>query len=178
MTIIELARDFAAKAHSGQVRKGAAQEPYVVHLEEVAALAARFGADDTVIAAAWLHDTVEDCGVLSATLAGLFGAEVAALVVEVTDDKSLAKAERKAMQVQKAPTKTPGAALLKICDKLSNIRAVADAPPIGWPRARRLEYLDWAARVIAALPAGHEAARHTFDQELARARRIVLDEVI
>ncbi len=178
MLIVEMARDFAAQAHAGQIRKGAGQEPYVVHLEEVAALTARFGADERVIAAAWLHDTVEDCDVLPTTLADLFGNDIAALVAELTDDKTLPKAERKARQVAHAPKKSPGAALVKICDKMSNIRAVADAPPLGWSQARRLEYLDWAACVVAALPEGHMAARSAFTVELTRARAVVLNEVV
>ena len=68
MDIIEKAKEFAVRAHDGQVRKGAAQEPYTVHLEEVARLAAGFGAGEAVIAAAWLHDTVEDCDVSAGDL--------------------------------------------------------------------------------------------------------------
>lgn len=173
MSLIDSARAFAETAHAGQTRKGAGAEPYTVHLAEVAALAARFGGSEAAICAAWLHDTVEDCGTAPATLTAAFGAEVAALVLEVTDDKSLPKARRKALQVEHAPHKSPEAALLKICDKLSNIRAVAETPPTHWEPARQGAYLDWAEAVVARLPAGHAAARAAFAAQLAASRAAV-----
>ncbi len=173
MDIIERAKEFAMRAHEGQFRKGAAREPYTVHLEEVAALAVRFGGSDAVIAAAWLHDTIEDCSVTAADLQGLFGAEITALVLELTDDKSLPKDERKRRQVQNAPGKSPGAALVKICDKMSNVRAVGETPPVGWPRARQIAYLDWAEEVVGALPAVAEPARTEFRRVLGATRALL-----
>lgn len=93
--------------------------------------------------------------------------------MEVTDDKALEKAERKRLQEVNAPKKSPGAALVKICDKMSNIRAVADTPPVHWDKARQLAYLNWAERVVAGLPAGADPARPLFAQTLARARAAV-----
>lgn len=170
MDLINQARDFARARHEGQLRKGAAQEPYAVHLEEVAALVARFGGAAEVVAAAWLHDTVEDCGVALAEIAARFGQVVADLVAEVTDDKALDKALRKRLQVANAPKKSPGAALVKICDKTSNIGAVADSPPLHWEVARQVAYLDWAEAVVAGLPTGADPARGLFAETLLRAR--------
>lgn len=173
MTLIDHARGFAEAAHLFQTRKGAGQAPYVVHLEEVAALVARFGGDETAVAAAWLHDTVEDCRITFAEIEARFGPEVAGIVRELTDDKSLEKAERKRLQVVHAPGKSPAAALVKICDKLSNIRAVGETPPLHWDAARQAQYLDWAETVVALLPAVPDAARAAFAGQIALSRAAV-----
>lgn len=173
MSNVDMARQFAEVAHAGQTRKGAGQEPYISHVAEVAALVAGFGGSEGQVMAAWLHDTVEDCGVLPAEIAERFGDEVAALVAELTDDKSLPKAERKELQVRCAPHKTDAAALIKICDKLSNIRAVGNAPPVHWPVARQAAYLDWAEAVVARLPSGADPVRAAFAEALAGSRRLV-----
>ncbi|WP_435258785.1 HD domain-containing protein [Thioclava sp. FR2] len=170
MTTIEVARAFAAKAHEGQTRKGQGQEPYFVHLEEVAALVAQFGGSSTAVMAAWLHDTVEDCGVTSAEISRLFGPKVAAIVAELTDDKALEKAERKRMQILNAPGKSPEAALVKLCDKLSNVRAVGNSPPVHWPIERKRAYVDWAETVVQALPELSAEARAAFDAVVAQTR--------
>lgn len=170
--LIEKARAFAETAHEGQFRKGAAREPYVVHLAEVAALTAEFGGSAAAVAAAWLHDTVEDCDVAPETITAEFGAEVARMVAQLTDDKDLDKAERKRMQVVNAPLKVPGAALVKLCDKISNVGALATSPPEDWDQARRLAYVDWAETVVHALPALPEAGLERFAQVAARARRV------
>jgi (p)ppGpp synthase/HD superfamily hydrolase len=173
--IIAEARAFAAWAHARHTRKGAAREPYLIHLEEVAAFTARHGGDTPSIAAAWLHDTVEDCNgppdapldVRPAALADWFGADIAALVAELTDDKALPKAERKRLQVANAPGKSPRAALIKLGDKTSNVRAIGTSPPVHWNSARSRAYLDWAEAVCAALPAGHASARAELAEALA-----------
>ncbi len=173
MDLISRARDFARAKHAGQFRKGAAREPYEAHLAEVADLVASFGGSPEVIAAAWLHDTVEDCEVAAADIVERFGAKVAGMVAEVTDDKTLDAAERKRMQVVNAKGKSPGAALVKICDKTSNIRAVSVSPALEWSVARQSAYLEWAAEVVAALPAGADPARARFAAELLAARQAV-----
>jgi (p)ppGpp synthase/HD superfamily hydrolase len=171
---IEDARAFAGTAHAGQIRKGAAGEPYVVHLEEVAVLVAGAGGTTEAVMAAWLHDTVEDCDVALADLAARFGAGVAAIVAELTDDKTLPKAERKRMQVVHAPDKSATAALIKIADKLSNIRALAMSPPVDWTVERLLAYLDWAEEVVEALPDGADPLRAAFARQLAASRTAVV----
>jgi (p)ppGpp synthase/HD superfamily hydrolase len=143
----------AAHWHADQRRKGAAGEPYVNHLLEVASLVAdATGGDDVnLVIAALLHDAVEDQGVTPAMIAGEFGEDVAALVMQVTDDKSLPKAQRKALQIEHAPHKSPRAALLKMADKTSNLAALASSPPADWSVQRRADYVLWARQVVAGL---------------------------
>lgn len=95
---------FAGEHHAGQKRKGEAGEPYINHLIEVAELVACSDdvLDTNLVMAAFLHDTVEDTGVSPRELQQRFGDDVAALVMEVTDDKSLPKEMRKALQVENA----------------------------------------------------------------------------
>lgn len=178
MTSIARAQAFAETAHDGQIRKGRNAEPYIAHVAEVAAAVAAFGGSDEQVVAAWLHDTVEDCGVTLATLAAEFGAEVAALVAELTDDKSLPKAERKRLQIVNAPGKSQAVALVKICDKMSNVRTVADSPPVHWSMERRAAYLDWAETVVNGLPVGLEAARRAFAATLSASRAKLSEETL
>jgi (p)ppGpp synthase/HD superfamily hydrolase len=125
------AADAAARWHVKQRRKGAAQEPYVTHLLEVAKLVAEAtaGADHNLIVAALLHDTIEDQGVTREEIAAQFSDDIADLVMEVTDDKKLPKAERKRLQIEHAPNLTARAKVLKLADKISNLRSVTTSPP-------------------------------------------------
>ncbi|HEY5409389.1 MAG TPA: HD domain-containing protein, partial [Caulobacteraceae bacterium] len=131
-------------------RKGEAAEPYTNHLAEVAELAATAtdGADPELVIAAVLHDVVEDTPTSNAEVERRFGARVAALVAEVTDDKSLPKLERKRLQVAHAAHASVGAKIIKLADKTSNLRALAASPPVDWPAERKAEYLAWAQRVV------------------------------
>src|SRR3954451_9296417 len=108
------AADAAARWHVHQRRKGSAQEPYINHLLEVANLVAQAteGADPNVVIAALLHDAVEDQGVTPQTIAIDFGQHVADVAMEVTDDKSLPKAERKRKQIESASNKSRDAKLI------------------------------------------------------------------
>ena len=160
--LTETARAFALRAHEGQTRKGAAAEPYAVHVAEVAELVALWGGGPEAVAAAWLHDTVEDCGVTPEALDRRFGPRVAALVAELTDDKTLPKAERKRLQRVNAPGKSPDAALIKLADKTSNLRSLQNSPPAHWPAERQLAYVDWAADVVAVLLALPQVLRDGF----------------
>lgn len=145
------AADIAAGWHATQRRKGDAAEPYINHLLEVAALVgeATGGGDPALVIAALLHDSIEDCGILRGEIEARFGADVAALVDAVTDDKSLPKLERKRLQIEHAAHASARAKLLKLADKTSNLRALAASPPAGWPIARQQEYLAWARAVVA-----------------------------
>jgi hypothetical protein len=145
------AYDFAAREHVHQRRKGEAEEPYMNHLVEVADLVAQAsgGADVELVIAALLHDVVEDQPVSIEQVAAHFGEKVAGLVAEITDDKSLEKAERKRLQVEHAAKASVGAKIVKLADKCSNLRALASSPPADWPADRRSEYLAWARRVVA-----------------------------
>ena len=151
--LIARAWNFSAERHAKQKRKGEAQEPYVNHLAEVAELVAMAteGRDANLVAAAVLHDTVEDTATLPSELASIFNSDIAGLVAEVTDDKKLAKEERKRRQVGLAATKTDRAKILKLADKTSNLRSLAKSPPADWSMQRQREYLDWATAVSQGL---------------------------
>lgn len=144
---------FAAERHKNQRRKGESAEPYINHLLEVADLISRAtpDPDPIVLMAALLHDVVEDVGVTSAELASEFGDAVASIVAEVTDDKSLPKAVRKQKQVEHAPHLSHGAQLIKLADKISNLRGVLNNKPVGWDEPRCREYFEWAKRVVGGL---------------------------
>jgi (p)ppGpp synthase/HD superfamily hydrolase len=147
------AADQAARWHKSQKRKGEAAEPYMNHLLEVAALVAEASdGDATCIIAALMHDAVEDQDVTFDEIRALYGDEVASIVAEVTDDKSLPKQERKELQVKNAPHKSRAACILKLADKTSNVRAVVETPPPNWPLERKHAYVAWARAVIAGLP--------------------------
>lgn len=168
-TIMQAAR-FAAHRHSGQTRKGSKQEPYVNHLAEVAALLADITDDAGLISAGWLHDTIEDRGATRAELADAFGADVADLVCEVTDDKSLGKAERKQRQIDEVADKSARARLLKLADKTSNVAAIVESPPADWPDERLRDYVRWARTVVDAGCRGLDASLEAkFDAAVDRA---------
>jgi (p)ppGpp synthase/HD superfamily hydrolase len=172
MKIMKAVR-IASVWHVNQRRKGAAGEPYVNHLIEVADLVASAGADEDIVCAALLHDAIEDQGVTAAQIAGLFGPAVAGMVCEVTDDKSLPKADRKALQIAHAPHLSPGARLIKLADKISNVRSIASSPPADWPLQRGTDYIDWCCKVIAGLRGVDAALEKTFDSEVLAAREAV-----
>ncbi|MEA2907848.1 MAG: diphosphokinase / guanosine-3,5-bis(diphosphate) 3-diphosphatase [Alphaproteobacteria bacterium] len=155
-----IAADTAARWHATQKRKGAAAEPYINHLLEVASMAATAseGNDSNLVIAALLHDSVEDQKIPREVIAESFGEDVASLVLEVSDDKDLPKPARKRLQIETAPDKTPRAKLLKIADKISNMNSVAVSPPADWPVERRLEYITWSKTVVAALGPDVDAA--------------------
>jgi guanosine-3',5'-bis(diphosphate) 3'-pyrophosphohydrolase len=141
---------FAAHKHREQKRKDGAT-PYINHPMAVAELLARVGGvtDLVTLIAAVLHDTIEDTETTAAELDGHFGAEVRSVVQEVTDDKSLPKAERKRLQVQHAPHMSGRAQQIKIADKICNLGDISDTQPADWPIERKREYLDWAEQVVA-----------------------------
>lgn len=144
------AAHFAAERHTPQRRKGSTREPYINHLLEVAELLASTAAelDTNLIVAALLHDTIEDAGVTRAEIAERFGEDVAALVAEVSDDKSLPREVRKARQVEDAAGKSLRAQALAAADKISNLRSILRSPPADWSFERKVEYVNWARRVV------------------------------
>jgi (p)ppGpp synthase/HD superfamily hydrolase len=164
------AMEFASKKHSMQRRKGAQAEPYINHPVEVANFLAEAtqGEDSILLIAALLHDTIEDCNVSHTELELEFGSEVADLVSEVTDDKSLEKSERKRLQVVNASHKSPRAKMIKIADKTSNLLAILLSPPAGWDLDRKQEYFNWAESVIAGCRGINKHLEAKFDEALAR----------
>ena len=166
---------FAAKKHATQKRKGADEQPYVNHVLEVANLLASVGKieDYDVLIAAVLHDTVEDTETTREEITKLFGATVSGYVAEVTDDKSLPKAERKQLQIEHAPNLSNGAKYIKLADKISNIRDVSENPPDDWSIERRLEYINWGERVINGLRGVNADLENYFDELIGAARTAI-----
>jgi GTP diphosphokinase / guanosine-3',5'-bis(diphosphate) 3'-diphosphatase len=161
LVLVSSAADFAARRHKDQRRKVAGQIPYVNHLAEVASLLATStgGADAELVAAGWLHDTVEDTVTSRDELAISFGEDVASLVMEVTDDKTLSKEERKRLQVVKTPAKTPRAKMIKLADLTSNLRKLPD----DWEMQRVRDYFTWADKVAAGCRGVNFELENAFD---------------
>ncbi len=144
------AAEFAALKHRDQRRKDPEASPYINHPIAVARLLSEIGgvSDVEVLAAALLHDTIEDTETTAEEIEKLFGARVRAMVEDVTDDKSLEKAKRKRFQTEHAAHLGPDSVAIKLGDKIANVRDVTESPPAGWDISRRLEYLDWAESVV------------------------------
>lgn len=162
------ALNFAALKHSGQLRKSADMSPYINHPISVADILAREGgiADPDTLAAALLHDTLEDTDTHVTELESLFGAKVAAVVAELTDDMTLPKPERKALQILLARDYSERARLVRLADKIANVRDVTHNPPAHWSLERRLRYLLWAGEVVGSLRGVHAALESRFDEAL------------
>ena len=167
---------FAADKHRDQRRKDPAASPYVNHPIAVAELLARVAlvADPVTLLAAILHDTVEDTETTFEELEREFGSRVRSVVEEVTDDKSLPKQERKRRQVEHAAHLSDRAKLVKLADKTSNVRDVAENPPRDWSLERRSEYLDWAEAVVAGCRGTNAALERAFDDAIAHGRNVLI----
>jgi GTP diphosphokinase / guanosine-3',5'-bis(diphosphate) 3'-diphosphatase len=161
---------FAAHKHRDQRRKDAEASPYINHPIALADVLVNEGGvtDFEVLCAALLHDTVEDTDTTPQELVEAFGARIARIVAEVTDDKTLPKAERKRLQIEHAPTLSREAKLVKLADKLVNLRDVAERPPAKWDLARRREYFDWAKRVVDGMRGTHSRLEAAFDAAYAK----------
>lgn len=166
---------FSAQRHRDQRRKGASKAPYINHPIEVAHILAGIGgvADLDTLLAAILHDTMEDTGTTGDELEARFGAEVRSLVQEVTDDKRLPKEERKRLQVQQAAHKSAKARMIKLADKICNVRDVTHVPPSDWSHQRRVAYLDWTMEVVAGCRGVNPALERHYDEVLAAGRRVL-----
>ena len=164
---------FSAKKHRYQNRKGNDAEPYINHPLEVANLLVNVGnvKDIDILIAAVLHDTIEDTETDENEIIELFGKKVCDFVLEVTDDKTLPKAERKLKQIEHAPHLSDGAKQIKLADKISNITDIMDNPPAGWSKDRRLEYISWGENVVAGLRGANPALEKHFDDLAVQAKK-------
>jgi guanosine-3',5'-bis(diphosphate) 3'-pyrophosphohydrolase len=163
------ALELASIRHRDQRRKDREASPYINHPIAVACTLWAAGVrDHTTLIAAVLHDTIEDTKTTREELAAKFGEAVAAVVSEVTDDKSRPKQERKALQVEHAPHLSTQAKLVKLADKTCNVRDMIDSPPHDWSDERRREYLAWAERVVAGLRGVNADLERAFDHQLSR----------
>ena len=148
--LILQAVEFAAHKHKDQRRKDEQASPYINHPVKVALVIAEIGniKDPEVLAAAILHDTIEDTDTTAEEIEQHFGKNIRSMVEEVSDDTSLPRAERKQKQVDHAPHISTGATLVKLGDKICNVVDLIDAPPANWNIERKTEYLEWAEKVI------------------------------
>jgi guanosine-3',5'-bis(diphosphate) 3'-pyrophosphohydrolase len=163
-----MAASFAAEKHRDQRRKDAEASPYINHPIALANVLANEGhvIDPDVLCAALLHDTIEDTETTADELRMIFGDAVTGIVLEVTDDKSLPKAERKRLQIEHAAHASPKAKLVKLADKICNLRDILSSPPADWSVARKREYFDWSAEVVVGVRDVHPGLASIFDQLL------------
>ena len=164
------AASFAADKHRLQRRKDTDALPYINHPLSLATILAKEGGveDAKVIAAALLHDTVEDTDTTIEEIEARYGNRVAGIVAEVTDNKSLDKAERKRLQIVKSASKSSGAKLVKLADKISNLRDLTSAPPADWSDERKSEYFRWAKEVVIGLRGTNSHLEAAFDEVYVR----------
>jgi guanosine-3',5'-bis(diphosphate) 3'-pyrophosphohydrolase len=157
---------FATKKHRHQRRKDIEASPYINHpitLVDILVNEADVTDAETLITAL-LHDTIEDTDATFEEIESEFGLTIAELVMEVTDDGSLPKLERKAMQIQHAPDLSYKARLVKLADKIANLRDIDTSPPAGWSVHRMQDYFDWAKEVIDGMRGTHEILEAIFDE--------------
>ncbi|XP_075934738.1 guanosine-3',5'-bis(diphosphate) 3'-pyrophosphohydrolase MESH1 [Anarhichas minor] len=167
--------NFAAEKHRNQRRKDPEETPYINHPIGVARILSHEGGvtDIEVLQAALLHDTVEDTDTSLAELEATFGTIVARIVEEVTDDKSLPKHERKRQQVEHAAHCSCQAKLVKLADKLYNLRDLNRSTPAGWTAERVQEYFVWAREVVRGLRGTNSVLEQKLE-ELFRQRGVQL----
>jgi len=164
--------EFASRKHSAQRRKGEDAAPYINHPVAVAHLLAETGGITEVetLVAAILHDTIEDTPTTPGELDERFGPAVRKLVEEVTDDKTLDEAVRKALQVEHAPSLSRRAKAIKLADKIDNVRDVTEHPPRNWSLARRVQYLDWTEKAVAGCRGTNDPLERLYDDVLRKGR--------
>jgi GTP diphosphokinase / guanosine-3',5'-bis(diphosphate) 3'-diphosphatase len=152
LLLVARASDYAARKHAHDRRKGAAGEPYFNHLAEVALLVAEAtaGQDGALVAAAYLHDTLEDTDATFEELTALFGRDIALTVQEVTNDPEVPGHEKKQWQARMIGSKSPAARRIKIADQTSNVLGIIHSPPVDWDEERRRTYVRGAALVVSA----------------------------
>lgn len=180
------AMDFAATQHRFQRRKGESSPAYFIHPVKVSRLLYEVGGirDVEVLMAGLLHDTIEDTGALPEELIERFGERVTSIVCELTDDKKLPKATRKASQITNAAHKSPEAKAVKLADKIYNLADLVNDPPADWDKGRKQDYCLWAEKVVAGLRQptedgvsnANQGLLALFDETLANTRR-VLDKI-
>jgi guanosine-3',5'-bis(diphosphate) 3'-pyrophosphohydrolase len=161
---------FAAHKHRDQRRKDAGASPYINHPIALADILVNEGGvtDHVVLCAAILHDTIEDTETTYEELVGTFGCEIADVVAEVTDDRSLHWQDRKQLEIEHAAHASSPAKLVKLADKTCNLRDLAATPPPEWSDIRRQEYFDWAKKVVAGVRGNNAALDAAFDKASGR----------
>jgi hypothetical protein len=160
--------EFAAKAHDGQYRKSGAG-PYISHPFSVMYILAQSGVKNSdILIASVLHDTVEDTDVTIDLIDEIFGSKVASYVKEVTDDKTLPKAERKRLQIEHAKTMCRESIIIKMADKYHNLQSFTKSIPEGWSSKRVKGYFAWAYYVVKEMFIRTENMTYNCDNHIVR----------
>jgi guanosine-3',5'-bis(diphosphate) 3'-pyrophosphohydrolase len=162
------ALDFAARKHRDQRRKDHAASPYINHpISLVSILVIEAGiSDPNVIVAAILHDTIEDTDTTPEEIERHFGQKIKTIVEEVTDDRSLSRDVRKELQVKHASHLSTEAALVKLADKIANLRDLQCSPPLNWSCERKQDYFDWAEKVVKNINDPHPRLMEIFSSTI------------
>lgn len=168
--------EFAAESHANQKRKGKNQTPYINHPIKVVSMLAKYGeSDPDLLAAAALHDVIEDTAsgkaamdTLANQIKNTFGEKVLGIVREVSDDKSLPYEERKRLQIVHTSTLSSSAKKIKIADKISNILDLMEDPPENWPKSRKISYVEWAKKVIEESRGVNSSLENYFDEVIKK----------
>lgn len=175
MGLLLKAMRFSAEKHRDQRRKDTHASPYINHPIQVAETLSTLGEvrDVHLLLAALLHDTIEDTATTPEEIEAAFGAEVLALVLEVTDDKRLPKQDRKRLQIENTPHKTLQARLLKLADKICNVHDILQSPPADWSLQRKQEYLLWTEKVVSGLRGVNVNLERRYDELLVEGKRLL-----
>lgn len=160
---------FAGDKHRHQRRKGSPPIPYINHPIALTDLLVRMANvdDPKIVAAALLHDTIEDTRTTKKELKREFGSVVSKLVAEVTNDKRLPRKERKRRQVENASSLSPRARIVKLADKTCNLRDIVQDPPAKWSLKRKQRYFDQAKEVVDKIRGTNAMLAKVFDEAYA-----------
>ena len=171
LTLILQAMHFAADRHRDQRRKDQRASPYINHPIAVAEVLCVVGGvrDAITIAAGILHDTIEDTETTAAEIRVRFGQDIGEVVEEVTDDQTLSPQQRKQMQIDQAHLKSSRARLVKLADKICNVRDIIEHPPEGWSPERKRRYVAWARAVVDRIRGSNRPMEEYFDALCERA---------
>ena len=166
MGLVLRAARFAAWKHRDQRRKGRGALPYINHPLDLAHVLWFEGGvtDPVVLAAALLHDTLEDTQTALQELQGEFGERVAAIVMEVTDEPTINWRARKKLQISRARLASVEAKQVKLADKICNLRSMVSSLPNGWTIERQRAYFDWSKEVVDQLRGVNLDLEQRFDQ--------------
>jgi len=173
--LLLVALRFSSEKHRNQRRKDPEASPYINHPIQVAEMIWRVGKiyDIETIIAGLLHDTVEDTQTTLEELEENFGLEIANVVKEVSDDKSLEVPERKRLQIEHAPYISQRAKWVKLSDKICNVADITHNPPKSWSLKRQITYLDWTEQVVEGLRGCNVELETYYDQVLMEGRQLL-----
>lgn len=143
---------YAGRVHNGQRRRDTPGSPHLKHVIQVVALLSGAGVRDRqILTAAAVHDVLRDTDTKVQHLQDRFGQEVAGIVEELSADSVLSQVDRREELPSRVRDFSDSAQLIKLAEKISNLRDLAENAPIGWSRQRRRNYFDWADGVTQPL---------------------------